>query len=106
MELGRKYNNKGKITKWRGKIFIWFFIEVEKSYDVVTKNLIWQILKRNISRCYNNIIKNIYEGVATSLRTIRGEISEFPKAIGLHQVSTLSPYLFDLRRVILVYVFC
>ena len=36
----------------------------------------------------------MYDGVTTSVRTQGGVIKDFPIAIGLHQGSTLSPYLF------------
>lgn len=36
------------------------------------------------------------DGAITSVRTIGGETSEFVIAVGLHQGSTLSPYLFAL----------
>ena len=42
------------------------------------------------------LIMDMRDGVVTSVRTSRGITSEFSIAIGLHQVSTLSPYLFAL----------
>ena len=45
---------------------------------------------------YIKLIKDIYDGVATSVRTSGGITSEFPFIIGLHQGSTLSSYLFAL----------
>ena len=50
----------------------------------------------NIPRGYIEIIKDMYEGAVTSLRTTCGETGELPVAIGLHQGLTLSPYLFAL----------
>lgn len=38
----------------------------------------------------------MYDGVITSVRTTRGETSEFAITIGLHQGSALSSYLFAL----------
>ncbi|XP_054787150.1 uncharacterized protein LOC129293296 [Prosopis cineraria] len=38
----------------------------------------------------------MYEGVKTSIRTPSGQIKDFPIKIGLHQGSSLSPYLFNL----------
>lgn len=38
----------------------------------------------------------MYEGVSTSVWTQGGETDGFPITIGLHQGSTLSPYLFTL----------
>ncbi|GMP98111.1 hypothetical protein CsSME_00046122 [Camellia sinensis var. sinensis] len=38
----------------------------------------------------------MYEGVVTTIRSSAGETNEFPITVGLHQESTLSPYLFAL----------
>ncbi|KAL4196363.1 hypothetical protein AMTRI_Chr04g245790 [Amborella trichopoda] len=38
----------------------------------------------------------MYDEALTSVRTISGETSEFSVTVGLHQGSTLSPYLFVL----------
>ena len=38
----------------------------------------------------------MYDSFFTSIKTIRGEIGEFPITIGLHQDLALIPYLFAL----------
>jgi len=38
----------------------------------------------------------MYDRASTSVRTQDGDIVDFPITIGLHQGSTLSPYLFTL----------
>jgi len=45
---------------------------------------------------YIGAIQDMYEGASTSVRTHDGDIIDFPITIGLHQGSTLSPYLFTL----------
>ncbi|MES6826658.1 reverse transcriptase domain-containing protein, partial [Cutibacterium acnes] len=45
---------------------------------------------------YIDIVKDMYDGAIASVRTMRGETSEFAITVGLHQGSTLSPYLFAL----------
>ena len=73
------------------------FIDLEKAYDRVPRELIWSVLKKKgVIRGYIDIIKDMYEGVVTSVRTIGGETKEFPVTVGLHQGSALSPYLFAL----------
>ena len=38
-------------------------IDLEKTYDRVPRDLIWWVLnKRNVPRCYIEIIKDMYEG--------------------------------------------
>ena len=44
----------------------------------------------------------MYEGVTTSVRIPGGETKDFPIGIGLHQGSTLSPYLFNLVLDVLI----
>ncbi|KAL6579130.1 hypothetical protein OROMI_009346 [Orobanche minor] len=41
-----------------------------------------------------DIIKDMYEGASTSVRTNVGRTEEFPITIGVHQGSALSPFLF------------
>ena len=42
------------------------------------------------------MIRDMYEVVVTTIRSHAGETSEFSIYVGLHQGSTLSPYLFAL----------
>jgi hypothetical protein len=73
------------------------FIDLEKAYDRVPRNLIWWVLKkRNVPRGYIEILKDMYEGAITNVKTTCGETGGFPVTIGLHQGSSLSPYLFAL----------
>lgn len=50
----------------------------------------------NVLRGYIKIIKDMYEGAVTSVRTTCGEKWEFLVTISLHQGPALSPYLFVL----------
>ena len=43
---------------------------------------------------YMRIIKDMYCGVGARVRTLVGDMEDFPINIGLHQGSTLSPFLF------------
>ena len=43
---------------------------------------------------YIKLIKDIYDGAITIVRTCKCIKNEFPITIGLHQGSTLNPYLF------------
>ncbi|KAL6564650.1 hypothetical protein OROMI_016100 [Orobanche minor] len=49
---------------------------------------------KGVSRKYIDIIKDMYEGASTSVRTNVGRTEEFPITIGVHQGSALSPFLF------------
>ncbi|KAL6494927.1 hypothetical protein OROGR_030846 [Orobanche gracilis] len=71
------------------------FIDLEKTYDKVPREVLWwDLAKKGVSRKYIDIIKDMYEGASTSVRTNVGRTEEFPITIGVHQGSALSPFLF------------
>jgi hypothetical protein len=73
------------------------FINLEKAYDKVSRNIMWWTLqKHKISTKYITLIKDMYDNVVTSIRTSDVDTNDFPINIGLHQGSALSPYLFAL----------
>jgi hypothetical protein len=70
------------------------FINLEKAYDKVTKNVMWWVLQKyKVSTKYITLIKDMYDNVVTSVRT---SDEDFPINIGLHQGLAMSPYLFAL----------
>jgi hypothetical protein len=73
------------------------FIDLEKVYDKVPRNVMWWALqKHKVSTKYITLIKDMYDNVVTSVRTSDGDTNNFSINIGLHQRSALSPYLFAL----------
>jgi hypothetical protein len=69
------------------------FIDLEKDYNKVPRNVMWWALqKHKVSSKYNTLIKNMCDNVVTSDR----DINDFLINIGLYQGSALSPYLFTL----------
>ena len=71
------------------------FIDLEKAYDRVPREVLWWALARKgVSRKYIDLIKDMYEGASASVRTNVGRTEEFPITIGVHQGSALSPFLF------------
>jgi hypothetical protein len=73
------------------------FIDLKKAYDKVPRNVMWWSLqKHKVSSKYIILIKDMYDNVVTSIWTSDGDTNDFPINIGLHQGSTLSPYLFAL----------
>jgi hypothetical protein len=73
------------------------FIDLEKTYDKVTGNVIWWALQKyKVSLKYITLIKDMYDNVVTSAQISDGDTNDFSINIELHQGSALSPYLFAL----------
>jgi hypothetical protein len=73
------------------------FIDLEKDYDKVLRNvMLWTLQKHKVSTKYITLIKDMYDNVVTSVQTSDRDTNDFPINIGLHQGSALSPYLFAL----------
>ena len=71
------------------------FIDLEKIYDRVPRDVLWwALMKKGISLRYIDLIKDMYDGAITNVRTSGGLSDSFPITIGLHQGSALSPFLF------------
>ena len=71
------------------------FIDLEKAYDRVPREELWECLPfAETSECYVRIIKDMYDGATTTGRSAAGLAEEFKVGVGLHQGSALSPFLF------------
>jgi hypothetical protein len=55
------------------------FIDLEKAYDKVPRNVMWWTLqKHKVSSRYITLIKDMYDNVVTSVRTSDGDTNDFP----------------------------
>jgi Reverse transcriptase (RNA-dependent DNA polymerase) len=73
------------------------FIDLEKTYDKIPRNIMWWALKRKlVPTKYVTFIKDMYINVVTCVRACDSEFDAFPIKIGLHQGSALSTYIFTL----------
>jgi hypothetical protein len=54
------------------------FIDLEKAYDKVSRNVIWwDLQKHKVSSKYITLIKYMYDNVVTSVRTSDGDSNDF-----------------------------
>jgi Reverse transcriptase (RNA-dependent DNA polymerase) len=73
------------------------FIDLEKVYDKIPRNIMWWALKRKlVPTKYVTLIKDMYTNAVTCVRACDDESDTFSIKIGLHQGSALSPYVFTL----------
>ena len=73
------------------------FIDLEKAYDRV----LWQEVRRclreqGVPEKYVRFMKDTYEDARTQVKTSIGVTGKITVRVGLHQGSSLSPYLFDM----------
>ena len=70
------------------------FVDLEKAYDSVPRDLIWWALgKKNLPEAYTTI-QDMHKATKTRVKTRCGLTQYFDIEVGLHQGSTLSPLLF------------
>ena len=62
------------------------FVDLEKSYDRVPREIIWwSIRKKRVPEAYIKIIQDMYEDCQTQVMTMEGNTEYFNVKVGLHQ---------------------
>ena len=85
------------LEKWTEgqKAVHYAFIDLEKAYDRVLREELWECLRlAETSECSIKIIQDMYDGATTTVRSAAGLTKKFKKGVGLHQGSSLNPFLF------------
>ena len=73
------------------------FIDLEKAFDRVPRDLIWSAMRaHDIPEAYIQIIMDMYESTTTQVKCAAGTSKTFNIKVGVHQGSALSPFLFNL----------
>ncbi len=73
------------------------FVDLEKAYDRVPRELIWWCLReKGVPEGYVTIIQDMYNDCETLVSTRTWDTEYFHVGVGLHQGSALSPLLFIL----------
>jgi hypothetical protein len=71
------------------------FIDLEKAYDKIQRNVMWWALnKHKVATKYDVRNEDMNNDVVTSVQISDGDIDEFSIRIGLRQGLILIPYLF------------
>ena len=85
-----------KATEFQKNIYF-CFIDYAKAFDGVDHNKLWKILKEmGIPDHLTYLLRNLYAGQETTVRTGHGTIDWFQIGKGVCQGCTLSPCLFNL----------
>lgn len=71
------------------------FMDLERAYERVPREILRRCLEKNeVTMAYIRVIRNMYDGVRTSVKTVEGDTEHFSVDVVLHQGLVLSPFLF------------
>ena len=73
------------------------FIAIEKAFDNIPKQEVWSCLRgQGVPEKCVNLVKDTYEDARTQVKTIIGVTGTITVRVGLHQGSSLIPYLYEI----------
>ena len=84
-------------AKKEGKQYYCAFLDIEKAYDTVDREVLWEILHRmGLEDKVVNIVKSLYNNTSAEYSLGDIKVEEIRSRRGLRQGCTLSPLLFSL----------
>ena len=94
------WKSKGVIQESKGvpeKKHLLCFIDYAKAFDFVDHDQLWKILKKmGVPDHLTCLLRNLYPGQETTVRTLHGTMDWFQIGKGVRQGCILSPCLFNL----------
>ena len=79
------------------------FVDLEKIFDRIPRDLIWWCLRKKVVPEENvSIVQDMYKSSKTQVLTKKGETEYFPIEVGLHQVLNLKEMAESLNRISLL----
>ena len=73
------------------------FIALDEAFDHIPKQEVWSCLRgQGVPKKYVNLLKDTYDDARTQVKTIIGVTGTITVRVGLHQGSSLIPYLFEM----------
>ena len=77
---------------------VYFFIDYAKAFDCADHNKLWKILQEmGIKDHLTCLLRNLYAGQESTVRTLYGTTNWFKTGKGVRQGRILSPCLFNLH---------
>jgi len=71
------------------------FVDLEKAYDRVPRELVWWALRKKlVPENLIALIRTLYKDPVSTVKTAVGNTDDFGVDVGVHQGSVLSPLLF------------
>ena len=71
------------------------FVDLEKAYNRIPREDLWYCIRKSgMAEMYVRFVHDMYEGSERLVRCAVGTTESFKVKVGLHQGSTLSPFLF------------
>ena len=81
----------------RHKVLHMAFIDLDKTYDKIPRKEVWQCMReRYVPEKYVRYVQETYRDLNTRVRSAVSTTDSFGVGVGLHQESSLSPFLFNI----------